>query len=359
MPSPDVLIAGGGPAGLAAAIALRQRGFAVTVAEPLQPPVDKPCGEGVMPGGVEALRLLGIRVGLNATRFNGISFREGSLLVSGRFLNGYGMAIRRTNLHRLLVEHAAESGVILRWGVRITEIAPDGAIIDGRRIACRWVIGADGRYSEIRRLARLPEPVCGVSRVGLRQHFRVRPWNDFVEVHCREAGQVVVTPVAPDEICITAFSEKPFLRMKDLLRCFPAVVSRLNSAEATSPIRGALAMSGRVAKIYQRNVALIGDAAGTIDAITGQGLSIAFGAAHALAETLAAGGDLARYQRLHRRLADRPAQIARILLLLAAKPRLRVRLLRFLLRWPRLLEYILDFHSRTLHGSVMAAERCR
>ena len=52
----DVVVIGAGPAGLAAAIAARQRGLTVTVAESARFPIDKACGEGIMPDGVEALR---------------------------------------------------------------------------------------------------------------------------------------------------------------------------------------------------------------------------------------------------------------------------------------------------------------
>jgi flavin-dependent dehydrogenase len=54
-----VFVIGGGPAGLAAAIAARQRGFAVAVADGLEPPVDKACGEGLMPDTLRVLRELG------------------------------------------------------------------------------------------------------------------------------------------------------------------------------------------------------------------------------------------------------------------------------------------------------------
>ena len=56
----DVFVVGGGPAGLAAAIAARQRGFEVVVADSAQPPIDKACGEGLMPDGVAALARLGV-----------------------------------------------------------------------------------------------------------------------------------------------------------------------------------------------------------------------------------------------------------------------------------------------------------
>lgn len=56
----DVLVIGGGPAGLAAAIALRQRGVDVTVVEARPASIDKACGEGLMPEALTALERLGI-----------------------------------------------------------------------------------------------------------------------------------------------------------------------------------------------------------------------------------------------------------------------------------------------------------
>src|SRR5207253_2995692 len=61
----DVFVIGGGPAGLAAAIAARKRGFEVVVADGAQPPIDKACGEGVMPDGVAALARLGVAATIN------------------------------------------------------------------------------------------------------------------------------------------------------------------------------------------------------------------------------------------------------------------------------------------------------
>ena len=58
----DVFVIGGGPAGLAVALAARQRGMSVTVADSLAPPIDKPCGEGLMPDGIVALQRLGVSI---------------------------------------------------------------------------------------------------------------------------------------------------------------------------------------------------------------------------------------------------------------------------------------------------------
>ena len=77
-------------------------------------------------------------------------------------------------------------------------------------------------------------------------------------------------------------------------------------------------MSSRLAAVTKGNVALLGDASGTVDAITGEGLHLAFRQAAALAEALAAG-DLSPYAAAHRRLQKMPQLMARLLLLLGWK----------------------------------------
>src|ERR1700694_4539047 len=84
--STDVFVIGGGPAGLAAAIAARRRGFDVTVADCSVPPMDKACGEGVMPDGLGAPRLLGLDLDVDgAQRFRGIRFCDRSAAVEAAF----------------------------------------------------------------------------------------------------------------------------------------------------------------------------------------------------------------------------------------------------------------------------------
>src|ERR1700730_9817028 len=95
----DVFIIGGGPAGLAAAIAARQRGFNVVVADGTRPPIDKPCGEGLMPDGRAALENLGITIPPeNSHPFRGICFVSEGVSVSASFPQGSGRGVSRTGL---------------------------------------------------------------------------------------------------------------------------------------------------------------------------------------------------------------------------------------------------------------------
>src|SRR6266568_6767121 len=88
--STDLFVIGGGPAGLAAAIAARRRGFDVTLADCSVPPIDKACGEGIMPDGLAAARSLGLDLeDAGGHRFAGIRFVHGDTSASGRFPNGH------------------------------------------------------------------------------------------------------------------------------------------------------------------------------------------------------------------------------------------------------------------------------
>src|SRR5262245_20380725 len=93
---PDLLVIGGGPAGLAAAIAACRRGMSVTLMDSAVPPIDKACGEGIMPDGVAAANALGIDLREAGARpFRGIRFCEEAQQVEADFPGGQGMALRR------------------------------------------------------------------------------------------------------------------------------------------------------------------------------------------------------------------------------------------------------------------------
>ncbi len=150
-------------------------------------------------------------------------------------------------------------------------------------------------------------------RVGRRQHFRVTPWTDFVEVHWRDRCQAYITPVGPNEICIALIGSRAGLRFADLPTMFPELGWRLAGATPTGSTRGAISVSTRLRRVIRGRLALIGDASGSVDAITGEGLALAFRQATILAEALSKD-DLTIYQAAHQRISRMPRLMSRLML---------------------------------------------
>ncbi len=366
-PNPvDVLVAGGGPAGLAAAISARRHGLSVVLADGALPPIDKSCGEGLMPDGVEALDQLGITIPEGeAYPFRGVRFVSGGMTAEAVFPRGAAYGIRRTHLHRGMVDHAAASGVHLLWQTAVTGLHPEGALVAGELVRARWVVGADGSSSRVRAWARLdrhePDATSDANmnapqtknlRFGFRRHYRVTPWSDFMELHWGRHCQVYVTPVSHQEVCVALVSSNPQMRLRprippqpieDALGEFPELAARLKAAEPASSERGAITVTRRLRRVHCGRTVLVGDASGGVDAITGEGLCLAFRQAALLGECLASG-DLARYQKGHRRLMRRPILMARMMLFMAQHPHLRRRTMQVFQSSPRSFAGMLAMH---------------
>src|ERR1700681_3998274 len=120
----DLLVIGGGPAGLATAIAARLAGMSARVVERSRPPIDKACGEGLMPDAVARLGELGVEPApAECRRFVGIRYLDGEVVAEGLFPRAGGLGVRRLHLHQALVRRAEELGVDLCWGVAATGLA--------------------------------------------------------------------------------------------------------------------------------------------------------------------------------------------------------------------------------------------
>jgi menaquinone-9 beta-reductase len=340
----DVFVVGGGPAGLAAALAARQRGFEVAVADLNRPPIDKACGEGLMPDSVAALRQLGVDLGeVESGSFCGIRFlgEEGS--VEADFPHGCGIGIRRTLLHEKLVDCAGKAGVKMLWGARVSAVKPSAVLVDGRAVSCRWIVGADGQNSQVRRWAGLSGEREFERRIGLRQHFAVRPWSVYVEVYWGERSQAYVTPLGEHEVGVALLTRPPVTSFDVALDEFASLRRRLAGATACTAVKGAPTVTRKVKRVARDGFALVGDASGSVDAITGEGLGMSFRQAIALAAAMKAN-DLARYQAAHEQICARPRWMARTLLLMAKSARVRRRALRALGANPALFQRLLAVH---------------
>jgi flavin-dependent dehydrogenase len=336
MSETDVFVIGGGPAGLAAAIAASRLGMRVAVADGNRPPIDKPCGEGMMPDS----RLMASRLGIELPdtlgyEFRGIRFHGAGREVESNFPRGRGIGLRRTVLHAVLVRAAEQAGVELRWG------SPVG---DMGKIRARWIIGADGSSSRVRRWAELDACVWNSRRYAYRQHFAIAPWTDCMEVYWGEGCQIYVTPVAADEVCFALISRDPHLRLEEAMQLhFPALRERLEGVETTNRERGSVTATVRLRSVARGNVALIGDASGSVDAITGEGICQSFRQANALAQAML-GGDLSAYNRAHPRLSLRPHLMAQGMLMMDRGPAIRRWVLGTMSAQPWIFRHLLAFH---------------
>ncbi|MBZ2196296.1 NAD(P)/FAD-dependent oxidoreductase [Occultella gossypii] len=281
----DILVVGGGPVGLAVGIEARLAGREVVVVEPRTAPVDKACGEGLMPGALAGLHRLGVDP--TGHVLTGISYRDGRRHADHLFATGSGRGVRRTTLHAALYARSIDLGVehVRARADRISQ-SPDGVQAAG--IAARFLIACDGLHSTTRRAAGLAVASGGGRerrRFGLRRHFRVAAWTDLVEVHWGAEVEAYVTPVADDAVGVALLGPAG-VDYTDALATFPEISDRLRDAEPLGPVRGAGPLRQRSRRRVAGRIRLVGDASGYVDALTGEGLSVGLAQARAAVATL-------------------------------------------------------------------------
>ena len=282
----DVIVVGGGPVGLAAAIVAGLAGLTVAVVEPREGVIDKACGEGLMPGAVPLLARLGVDpVGMP---LRGVSYNAGGRRADHVFATGVGRGVRRTLLHAALSARAAELGAE-RVVARVETVEQDARGVVAAGIRGSWLFGADGLHSTVRRLAglELPPPRAR-RRFGITRHFAIEPWSDLVEIHWAPRAEVYVTPLAPDLVGVSLLGA-PRTEFEETIAGIPALASRLAGRTSTRGPHGAGPFRQRASPPSRGRVLLVGDASGYVDAITGEGLRLGFEQAR-LAVAHATGG---------------------------------------------------------------------
>jgi flavin-dependent dehydrogenase len=267
--------------------------------------------------------------------------------VQCNFPAGPGRGIRRTVLHQVLLDRAASLGVRFHWQNTLRSIAIDNNFATihtgSQTFRSRYIVGADGHQSRVAAFAGLTASTVHSRRIGLRQHYTVAPWTDFVEVYWSTIGQAYVTPTSSNEVCVAFVANKKFASPEDALAYFPTLRHHLAVSQPNGSPRGSITLGRKLRRITTGNIALIGDASGSVDAITGEGMALCFRQAAALAPALQSD-NLASYQAAHRSIQRLPCLMSRILLLIGRSTRLRARIFTTFERNPALFSSILQLH---------------
>lgn len=295
----DLIVSGGGPAGLATALYAVRAGLSVTVREPRTGGIDKACGEGLMPGALTALLDLGIDP--DGHELTGIRYVAGGRSAEARFTNGPGRGVRRTTLHAALRQAVLDAGVTIEAAAVTDVVQLDREVlVDGT--PARYLIAADGLHSPLRRSLGLDAGSAYLRRYGLRRHFSLAPWTSHVEVHWAESTEAYVTPVAPDLVGVALLTSTRG-SFDDQLSQFPELRARTAGAQA-GETAGAGPLRQRATARVAGRVLLVGDAAGYLDALTGEGIALAVAQARVAVDAIAAD-DPSRYEHEWRTVTRR------------------------------------------------------
>jgi len=308
-----------------------------------------------MPQGLAALQRLGVLRWLDVREtapITGIHYlQEDGTQVTGALPAPGGLGVRRLALSAAMLARAAEVGVELRLGEGVQSLQRTAGVSQvvtaQRQVTARFVVGADGLGSRLGRQRGWEDTAPRRRRLGLRQHFALVPWTSLVEVHFADHVEAYVTPAGAARVGVAFLWDEDRLigqhSFPALLDRFPVLWARLEGAAVDSRPRGSGPLHRRVHTLCADGFALVGDAAGYVDAITGEGISLALTCAAALCAVLpqALNGTtnphtLRPYVRMQRQSFFRYAVTTELLLTLAARPWLRRRILHLLAKFPRL-----------------------
>ncbi|MDO8732555.1 MAG: NAD(P)/FAD-dependent oxidoreductase [Actinomycetota bacterium] len=333
----DVLVAGAGPVGLAVAIAAAQAGLQVQVVDPRTTPIDKACGEGLMPEALDRLARLGIDP--EGRDFTGIRYIAPGHAALAHFSSGPGRGVRRTVLQAQMQARAEQLGVCFAKG-RITELVQGSDSVEVQGFSARYLVGADGLHSQVRSALHIPTTTGPRHRFGIRQHFAVQPWADVVEVYWLPDAELYVTPIDDSTVGVAVLGAAP-LDLDDAIARVPALAWRLNLAARVSSPRGAGPMHVHVAQKRVGRALLVGDASGYVDALTGEGLRVGFAQAHAAVACIVAN-ELGGYEREWKRITRSYRILTSSLLLAARNKRMRGTIVPVAQMLPRMFSQIVN-----------------
>lgn len=303
----ELVIVGASVAGASTAIALAPEGYRILLLDQAVFPRDKPCGEGIMPQGVQVLAELGLLQQVldhGGTKVRGMRYRNRQGVVAeadfppGVSSISFGVVMRRYHLDDLLLQRAKSfPNVSVREGFRVTEVVEESGSVRGvaghpvqsptqREVFhAPLTIGADGRHSVFHGSCGLSKTYLRRKRFGVTGHLTaVEGMSSYVEVLAHPDGEIYVAPCGQNVTLVALLLEERAMRFvkgdltaryRSLLDRVEGFRERIAKSELVPPVSVVGPLGFTIEPCYRPGLLLIGDSAGFLDPITGEGMTLA------------------------------------------------------------------------------------
>jgi flavin-dependent dehydrogenase len=288
----DIIIVGGGLAGLSLSILCSKSGLSVLLLEKNEYPKHKVCGEFISNESYNFMLELGLPLKeLNLPLINKFVLTSLHGLSSNCNLSPGGIGISRYKLDKLLADIAIANGVELKQGIKVTDIKRDK---DRFEVRChnnqvftsKLTVGAFGRISGLQANTSSENE----SYVGVKYHVKDGPPSNTIEIHNFSGGYCGISKIENDTYCLCYLTKSSQLKKYkgDILEFENNVLHKNNflkhrfqTEKLMQPIVTSQLNFGIATNTHSSNLK-IGDTAGFIPPITGNGMSLAFRAAKVL-----------------------------------------------------------------------------
>lgn len=312
----DVIIVGAGPGGSSTAHYLAKQGLDVVLLDKSEFPRDKTCGDALTPRALNVLDDMGLLGELHSIgqRINGLEIHVSRDTVitapipEHAIYPNYMMIVPRLKLDNLILQGAIESGAKFQSPVRVRSIEqnPDGVVIRGDHkgqsitAQARLVILSIGANIKIPLRMGILKKAPTMIKAARGYYEGLAGLNENIQAHFENIplpGYGWVFPTSQTAANIGAGFWKPFLPWKkpptsaravmDDFLSSPALKDMLANAELVSPIKGyPLRIDFATAPTFSDRVLLVGETAGLVSPLTGEGIDLALESGKLAAEYL-------------------------------------------------------------------------